>query len=55
MSFMKIISDIISAIRANMKCLWLKVFQPKLLHYNPFLRIQSNVEIRLLGGGNLFR
>lgn len=52
---MKIISDIISAIRANMKCLWLKVFQPKLLYYNPFLRIQSNVEIRLQGGGNLFR
>ena len=51
MSFMKIISDIISAIRANMKCLWLKVFQLKLLHYNPFLRIQSNVEIRLQGGG----
>lgn len=50
MSFMKIISDIISAIRANMKCLWLKVFQPKLLYYNPFLRIQSNVEIRLQGG-----
>ena len=49
MSFMKIISDIISAIRANMKCLWLKVFQPKLLYYNPFLRIQSNVEIRLQG------
>lgn len=48
---MKIISDIISAIRANMKCLWLKVFQLKLLHYNPFLRIQSNVEIRLQGGG----
>ena len=48
---MKIISDIISAIRANMKCIWLKVFQPKLLHYNPFFRIQSNVEIRLLGGG----
>ena len=50
MSFMKIISDIFAALRANFKCLWLKVFQPKLLHYNPFLRIQSNVEIRLLGG-----
>lgn len=54
MSFMKFISDVIATLRANMKCIWLKVFQPKLLHYNPLLRIQSNVEIRL-GGGNLFR
>lgn len=51
MSFMKFISDVIAALRANMKCIWLKVFQPKLLHYNPFLRIQSNVEIRLRRGG----
>ena len=48
---MKFISDIIAALRANMKCLWLKVFQPKLLHYHPFIRINSSVEIRLHEGG----
>lgn len=47
---MKIISDIISAFRANLKCLWLKIFHPKALIYHPFLRLNSNVEIRLQGG-----
>ena len=43
---MKIISDIIAALRANMKCIWLKVFQPKLLYYNPFLI--SEMKMRVL-------
>lgn len=50
MSFMKIISDIISAIRANMKCLCLKVFHPKAMCYHPYLRMNGNVEIRLQEG-----
>ena len=48
---MQIISDIISALRANVKCLYYKASQPKAFCYYPFLRMQSNVEIRLQGGG----
>ena len=48
---MKILTDIFSALRANMKCLLLKIFHPKRLHYHPFLRMNSNVEIRLQRGG----
>ena len=47
---MKILTDIISALRANLKCLLLKIFQPKAFCYHPFLRMQRNVDIRLLGG-----
>ena len=47
---MKILTDIISALRANLKCLLLKIFHPKAFCYHPFLRMQSNVDIRLLGG-----
>lgn len=47
---MKIISDIFAALRANFKCLWLNMLHHKGLYYHPFLRVQSDVEIRLQGG-----
>lgn len=47
---MKIVTDILLAFRANVKCFSLKLMHMKTLYYHPYIRMDRNVNIRLRGG-----
>lgn len=47
---MKILKDVYSAFRANIKCLFLKVIHMRTFYYHPYIRIDSDVNIRLWKG-----